>query len=177
MFSKFMNKMIFANLATFGEGKISIMGVGAVILSAPVLADLFLRFYKAIGKDAFDAFYNAGYDHGLLIGKSSVEHFGMDKEKFFSQMTDSSNMMGMGLLEVVNSNPETGAAYVKLKDSTVAKEVLRLNKKKTKFPVDWFYAGTSAGVYEAAFKKKFVCKEVKCMAMGAPCCEFEVKPR
>jgi predicted hydrocarbon binding protein len=168
--------MIFANLATFGEGKISIMGVGAVIISSPVLADLFLRFYKAAGKKAFDNFYEAGYDHGKLIGKVSAEHFGVDKQKFFTQMTDSSNMMGMGVLEVINSNPATGEAQVRLKDSTVAKEVLKINGK-TAFPVDWFYAGTTAGVYEAAFKKKFVCKEVKCMAMGAPCCEFIIKPK
>lgn len=166
--------MIFANLVNFKEGKIDIMGVGAVIISSPVMADLLLRTYKASGKKVFKAFYDVGYDHGRLIGKVSAERFGVDKQKFFSQMTDSANMMGMGVLEVVNSNPSTGEAYVKLRSSTVAQEVLKMNGK-TKFPVDWFYAGTAAGIYEAAFKKKFLCKEVKCMAMGAPCCEFSIR--
>jgi len=177
MFSKFMNKMIFANLADFKEGKIDIMGVGAVIVSAPVLADLFLRMHKAAGKKAFNMFYEAGLNHGRLIGKVSAERFGINREKFFTQMTDSSNMMGLGLLEVINSDPSTGKAVIRLRDSTVAQEVLKLNGK-TKFPVDWFYAGTVSGVFEAFFKKKkFVGKETRCMAMGAPCCELVIEPR
>jgi predicted hydrocarbon binding protein len=177
MFSKFMNKMIFANLADFKEGKIDIMGVGAVIVSAPVLADLFLKMHKAVGKKAFDMFYEAGLNHGRLIGKVSAERFGVVRGKFFTQMTDSSNMMGLGMLEVVNADPVKGNALFRLKDSTVAQEVLKLNGK-TKFPVDWFYTGTVSGIFEAVFKKKkFVAKETRCMAMGAPCCEFLVEPK
>jgi predicted hydrocarbon binding protein len=177
MFSKFMNKMIFANLADFGEGKINIMGVGAVIMSSPVPADAFLRVYKAAGKKAFDIFYDVGKNHGLLIGGTAARHFGLDKQKFFSQMADSSNMMGVGLVEMIRSDPSTGEAVYHLKDSTVAQEVLKINGK-TKFPVDWFYAGTLSGIYESIFKgKKFTCKEVRCMAMGAPFCEFVIRPR
>jgi predicted hydrocarbon binding protein len=176
MFSKFMNKMIFANLADFKEGKIDIMGVGAVILTAQTPSDVFLRVFKAAGKKAFDIFYEAGKDHGRLIGGTAAKHFGVSKEKFFSQMMDSCNMMGIGLLEVVKSDPSTGEAMIRLKNSTVAEEVLKLNGK-TKFPVDWFFAGTIVGIYESAFKgRKFTCKETRCMATGAPCCEFVIKP-
>jgi len=176
MFSKFMNKMIFANLADFEEGKINIMGVGAVIISAPVPADLFLRVYKAAGKKAFDIFYQVGRNHGILIGKTAAKHFGVDRSKFFSQMTDSVNMMGIGMVEIVNSNPSTGEAMYRLRNSTVAQEFLRLNGKKAKFPVDWFFTGNITGIYESVFKGKFTCKEVRCMAMGAPYCEFVAKP-
>ena len=176
MFSKFMNKMIFANLADFEEGKINIMGVGAVILTAQTPSDVFLRVFKVAGKKAFDIFYEAGKDHGRLIGKTAVKQFGVDKSKFFSQMMDSCNMMGIGLLEVVKSDPSTGEAMIRLKNSTVAEEALKLNGK-TKFPVDWFFSGTIVGIYESAFKgRKFACKETRCMATGAPCCEFVIKP-
>ncbi len=176
MFSKFMNKMIFANLAKFDEGKIDIMGVGAVIVSSPVLANVFLKYYKDSGKKAFDAFYEAGLAHGRTIGRASAEHFGINREKFFTQMSDSSNMMGIGLMEIAKSDPMTGDSVVRLKDSTMAQEVVRLGGK-TKFPVDWFLSGTIIGLFESIFKgKKFSCKETKCMATGAPYCEFEVKP-
>jgi predicted hydrocarbon binding protein len=176
MFSKFMNKMIFANLINFEEGKIGIMGVGAMIVSAPVLSDIFLRAYKASGKKAFDMFYEAGYHHGHLVGKTAARRFEVSSEKFLPQMTDSSNMMGMGMLEIIKSDPSTSEALLRLKDSTVAQEVIKLNGK-TKFPVDWFFAGVAAGIFESVFrKKKLACKEVRCMAMGAPCCEFVIKP-
>jgi len=177
MFSKFMNKMIFANLASFDEGKIEIMGVGAVIVSSPVLAEIFLKIYKTEGKKAFDMFYEAGMNHGRLIGKVSMEHFGVDKQKFSDQMADSSNMMGLGLMEVTKYDPFSGEATVHIKDSTMAREVLKLNGK-TKFPVDWFFCGTMVGVFESAFKgKKFGCEETKCLAMGASYCEFVLRPK
>jgi len=177
MFSKFMNKMVFANLASFDEGKITIMGVGAVIISSPVLPGLFLDFYKISKKKAFGIFYDAGLNHGRLIGKVSSERFGVDKQKFSDQMADSSNMMGLGRMEVARYDPFKGEATVRIIDSTMAREVLKLNGK-TKFPVDWFFCGTMVGVFESAFKgKKFECKEVRCLAMGDPHCEFVLKPK
>lgn len=175
MFSKFMNKMIFANLATFGEGKIDIMGVGAVIISSPVLPEIFLKVYKDMGKKAFDMFYDAGKNHGRLIGKVSADRFGVDKQKFSDQMADSSNMMGLGLMEVVTYDPFKCEATVRIKGSTMATEIKKIGGK-TKFPVDWLFCGIVAGVFETVFKGKTIdCKETKCLAMGDPFCEFALK--
>jgi predicted hydrocarbon binding protein len=176
MFSDFLKKMIFANMVEFGEGRVKIMGVPGAIVSMRMMSGMLLDTYDEIGKKAFDIFFDAGEQHGKLVGQMAKERFKMRPDQFYTQFIDSGDMLGLGKIVVKKFDSQKNTAIVHLMDSAMAKEVLK-SRGRVKFPVDHLFCGIVSGIFNAMFKKNFEVKEVSCIAMGAPVCEFVVKPK
>lgn len=76
---------------------------------------------------------------------------------------------GYGIPEVLFVDEKRGVAKVRIRNC-----FNELGYENTDKPVCYRMEGILAGLFEAAFKRKAVCKETRCAAMGHPCCEFEV---
>ncbi len=76
---------------------------------------------------------------------------------------------GYGIPEMLFVDEKRGVAKVRVHNC-----FNKLGYENTSKPVCYRMEGILAGLFEAAFKRKAVCKETKCAAMGHPYCEFEV---
>jgi predicted hydrocarbon binding protein len=85
-------------------------------------------------------------------------------------------LAGWGIVEIIEDNPLKKIIIFKLKDSAIAKTILK-NYGKSKTPVDYSFRGMIAGTFSVLYKTDMDCIETKCLAMGDSICEFVVKEK
>jgi len=137
--------------------------------------------YEALFKGVKEKFGTAGeamlYYQGFSIGAEIYDYYvKMAKPGDFEELgvvAKAINMTsGWGVIEYVDVNLKKG--YAKLRIYKNFECELSSNKKK---PQSHFYRGAIAGVFSRVFKKDVNVKEIKCIAMGDPYCEFEIKAK
>ena len=98
------------------------------------------------------SFYKLGYEFGKIISPKNMD----EAKKIFSDGK-------LGTLV------EEGDNILKLENSVIG---LSITSNK---PVCNYIAGLLSGVLESIYGKKFIVKEIKCMAQGCDACYFEIK--
>jgi len=107
---------------------------------------------KNIRPDLETSFYKLGYEFGKIIAPKNLD----EVKKIF-------NDGNLGTLIEVDWN------ILKLENSAIGKSIAS-NK-----PVCNYIAGLLSGALESIYGKKFIVKEIKCIAQGCDACYFEVK--
>ena len=87
-------------------------------------------------------------------------------EKFISDASEK----GEGVPELIDFDRKKFFAKVRLHNSSYA-----IGYKKSKEAVCHVFAGYLEAAAEIVFNKKMLCTETKCIAMGHPYCEFEIR--
>ncbi len=98
------------------------------------------------------SFYNLGYEFGKIISPKNLD----EVKKLFNE-----GKLGILIEEDWN--------ILKVENSAIG---MSITSQK---PVCNYIAGFLAGVLESIYGKKFIVKEIKCMAQGCDACYFEIK--
>jgi len=139
------------------------------------------RTYEALFNGVKEKFGTAGeamlYYQGFSIGAEIFDHYAKiaksNKVEDLVAVAKAINMtMSWGIIDDVNVDQEKGCARLKIYQNFECE----LGKGKGK-PQSQFYRGAIAGVFARFFGKDVEVKETKCIAMGDPYCEFEIKTR
>ncbi len=104
--------------------------------------------------------FASSYNTGKEIGLSAVV-----KDRFEIEKT--ARKLGLGNIKIVEYGPD--AVKVNVYHGITSSGI-----KKSPRPICFFEAGILSGLLANAFHKKMNVKEVKCKAMGDPCCVFEM---
>lgn len=91
-------------------------------------------------------------------------------DKILDYMVRSWVVDGWGKIEIPKYDPKKKEMVIINRYNPVAKSYLR-DFGKSDRPIDWYFVGLIEGLAKAAFGKA-ECREVKCIAMGDPYCEF-----
>lgn len=175
MFSEFVKRMIFARMIEFGDGTFKLFGVPGTVTPVFLTSDILMKMYKKYGDKVFDIAYEAGLAEGQFFGRSMVEHFdGMRPSELVTKMKGTGEIMGFGSINTIDIDLKKPMIRFRLENSSLAADVLK-RYGRTKLPVDQIMAGACAGIFSVLLKKKLVCKEISCIAMGSQFCEFVVK--
>jgi predicted hydrocarbon binding protein len=162
-----------ARQAQFVEGDVKLFTKPFFLYPVDHHVSLFMKLQKAYGEKGTTIVFESGKDTSLALIKYFQEKFSMGQGtelvNIWKNVFESS---GLGEMEIVALKPKEGRAIVRLKNSPFAKQYLETNGR-SKEPVDYHIAGMLTGLVQGmAGKKKVMCKETKCMATGAPFCEF-----
>lgn len=137
--------------------------------------------YEAIFKGVRERFGTAGeamlYYQGFSIGTEIFNHYvkiaKSDKIEDMIEAAKAINItLGWGVIDDVSIDQKKGCAKLRIYHSFECE----LCKAKEK-PQSQFYRGAIAGIFTQFFRKDVEVKETKCIAMGDPYCEFEIKTK
>jgi predicted hydrocarbon binding protein len=104
---------------------------------------------------------------GLIASKEFESYRGSGRE-IADSCFENLSIKGWG---VFLANPEAAGGEVVLKNSAIAQEYAVKGLK-----VDYIAVGMIAAIYEKAFGRKYLVREVRCIANGDDECRFTVKP-
>lgn len=90
------------------------------------------------------------------------------KKIVMEKLTSIISKRGWGIPELIDFDRGKCFAKVKLYNSSIA------NFEISEKPVCYIFCGVIEAFFEVVFKKKVLCTETKCVAMGNPHCEFEI---
>ncbi len=139
------------------------------------------KVYKALFNGVREKFGSAGeamlYYQGFSIGAEIFDQYvKIAKSRTVEDLVEVAraiNMtLGWGVVDDVNVDLEKGHAKLRIYRSFEC-ELSRDQRN----PQSHFYRGAVAGVFARFFGKDVEVKEIKCIAMGDPYCEFEIKTR
>ena len=113
------------------------------------------------------------------IGKqSAISYFKKYQKKINLSENNYKNLMnlfeilGLGMLQIIKADSKS--AMVSIKESVIAEQFLKKNKKSTQ-PVCDFTSGFLAGLFSFMTNSKADVKETMCLASGKTACTFQVK--
>ena len=104
---------------------------------------------------------------GSLIVSKEFECLKGTGKKLADSCFENLSIKGWG---VFTANPEAIGGEVILKNSAIAQEYAKKGLK-----VDYIAVGMIATIYEKAFNRKYLVREVKCIANGDDECRFTVR--
>jgi predicted hydrocarbon binding protein len=177
MLSGFIKRLLMARQAQFVEGDIKLFTLPFFLMPVEHHINMFTKLQDAYGEKGTTIIFESGKDTSAQLVKYFGEKFSMGPStelvNLWKNVFESS---GLGEMEVVALKPKEGKAIMRLKNSPFARQYLE-SKGRSKAPVDYHIAGLFSGLMESmAGKKKVMCKETKCIAAGAPFCEFVCSP-
>jgi predicted hydrocarbon binding protein len=105
---------------------------------------------------------------GTLIASKEFESVKGSGKEAANSCFENLSIKGWG---VFAANPEATGGEVVLRNSAIAQEYAVKALK-----VDYIAVGMIAKIYEKAFNRKYLVRELKCIANGDNECKFAVKP-
>ncbi|MEM3578790.1 MAG: V4R domain-containing protein [Candidatus Bathyarchaeia archaeon] len=137
--------------------------------------------YEALFNGVREKFGTAGeamlYYQGFSIGTEIFDHYmKIAKSNMVEDLIEVAKAinltLGWGVVDDVSIDQEKGCAKLRIYQSFECE----LGKGKGK-PQSQFYRGAVAGIFARFFGKDVEVNETKCIAVGDPYCEFEVKAK
>lgn len=135
--------------------------------------------YKALLNGVKEKFGTAGeamlYYQGFIIGTEAYNYYvkmaKSDRLEDLVAVAKAINMtLGWGIIDNVEVNPEKGRAKLCVYQNFECE--LGVGKGR---PQSQLYRGAIAGIFACFFGRDVEVEETKCIAIGDPYCEFEVK--
>jgi len=147
----------------------------AVVFTYKTVATIFSSIYSLLGKNGANALlYNAGHKTGKFYVEEIRKITGLRELELLNECVRGDFMAKWGKFEYT-LDFDKFEGEVKLYDSFLAKNWVKVTKKEQKYPVCAFIAGYIAGEIESIFGEKVIVEEKACMALGNKLCLFEVK--
>jgi len=148
----------------------------AVLLDESALRGLLISFREHLGSGGEAMLYHIGLDVGrerwTYILQMAEE---INAESFSDKVliaADVFRSMGYGVMKVEELKEETPYARFEIWDC-IECQLGRPSKR----PFSQFIRGLLAGLTSIIYGREMYAKENRCLAMGAPYCEFEIKPQ
>lgn len=163
---------IVTNLLLHGQlllekGKIALLGQRAFLQPAYVMADI---QRKTEEKGLTNLVYKSCKLKGVIWFENMYKSFKINKEDVLTWGLNILNLAGYGEITLLSMDKEKKIMLFSLKDSPFALEL------KGTEAVDQMVRGFAAASGVLVFNEDCDCVEAKCVAEGAPICEFIVKP-
>jgi predicted hydrocarbon binding protein len=170
MLNSFYDKFIFTNGLRYKHNNFFLGSLPFVI--AP--SELFVGLLETGDEEFERKLYYITKD---TVKKRLLRRFGLDfgfeGEKLINFLKAYFVASGWGGIETIDFSFEGKRAILKVGNTPFSSML----HKKVSEPCDHLLRGIFAGVFTKAFKSSVDCVEVKCVAVGAPECEFIVKQR
>ncbi|MDW8040796.1 MAG: V4R domain-containing protein [Nitrososphaerota archaeon] len=148
-------------------------GERAVVFRKSVYEALFNGVKEKFGTAGEAMLYYQGFSVGTEISNQYLKIAKSNKIEDLVEVAKAINMtLGWGVVDYVSIDPEKGYAKLRIHRSFECE----IGEGKGK-PQSQFYRGAIAGIFASFFGKDVEVKEAKCIAIGDPYCEFEVKAR
>ncbi|MEM2281762.1 MAG: V4R domain-containing protein [Candidatus Bathyarchaeia archaeon] len=146
-------------------------GERAVVFRRSVYEALFNGVREKFGTAGEAMLYYQGFSVGAEAYTYYVEVAKSSKFEDLVAVAKAINMtLGWGIIDDVSMNPEEG--YAKLRIYQNFECELRKGEGR---PQSQFYRGAIAGVFARFFGRDVKVEETRCIAMGDPYCEFEIR--
>ena len=159
-------------LPTFDENKGELLGPKGedyVVLSAEALRNINQEEESILHSGSNVIWYNAGRAVGRSDGKKYAPLMQeMDLDRFASYLKMTYMRYGWGLIEYSITDFDSGMILFTVRDSPLVKGI------RSKEPRCWFVKGFAEGLTSELLGVQTVAKEVKCQAVGADRCEFDL---
>jgi len=172
MFDLF-KKLLFSRQLTLEKGKVIMLGSPMCVTPVSIFIDIQKDLEKALGKkNAYERIYEGSKEGGIKFAKKLYEVYKLKGEKLLTWEFDVVMLAGWGEFKMINFDRNKKTMRVEVKNSPIA-----LGYGNSKTPIDCLIAGFAAGGAEVALGIPMKVKEIKCLAMGHPYCEFLAEPK
>lgn len=174
--SDFIKKMMMARQIKFEEGRFDMLGIRGMILPSFTVTVLIEEVYDDVDDDIWDILFNAGKAHGEFAIEQVGSKHNVSRRRFFEELIDSANIMGIGYMEISRFDLDSGVLEVKLTDSPFVEEFAdRETFDDVDRPVDQFHRGAFHGMGEQLFDAPVTSEEVSCRFLGDDACRIRVQ--
>ncbi|MBI3334333.1 hypothetical protein HYZ97_02505 [Candidatus Pacearchaeota archaeon] len=185
--SGILKKLLFVRQFDIDEGKINLLGNREIMLHASAILELQemdeSKLYDLAKKSGFKNLAGA-VEHaqvysrmkGVFVDEIAAlgKKIGETDQGTIKTLQEIFNVYGLGEMVIQEIDNKANQALVAIKDSTIAGEWVRKNKRKSKSAVCTITAGVLAGVFSYIFGKEVDCAEIKCKAQGNSFCLFKI---
>ena len=138
-----------------------------IVLPVNVLRPMLARLRQVLGTGGDALLYGGGIEVGEQSGKEHMNGpFGPLARKFDPEVLGIYSALGWGTLQVVEAAPNLSRVVVSVGESFESVEM------KASSPNCHFTRGVMAGYFGVIMGRQVTSTETKCIAMGAPACEF-----
>jgi hypothetical protein len=154
------------------KGAITFKGVRYMIVRPETLMAMQKAAEKALGRNADEISYSAGFTGGYLSSKKYRAVFGLKPAEVARFMARMGGQIGWGKFTIERLNMAKRTLEATVRGSAFAEAYGRSQR-----PVCHVIRGIFGGLCEAVFDTKVKVAEDKCIAKGDRCCRFRVTPR
>jgi len=148
----------------------------ALILDDGMLRGIFISFRERLGSGGEAMLYHLGLEAGRSRGRHAAmlaQRVGIKSlDKGLETVAKALKALGYGIIEFIELQENPPRARVRIYNS-IECELGR----GAGHPFSQYIRGLITGIASEFFKREMTAREVKCIAMGDPYCEFELKPR
>ncbi len=147
------------------------MGEEAVIMDIRHIEQMFGRLDEVFETGAYVILYEMGYRAGRAFAREVEEAFDMGKEDILRIIGALAIPRGWCIPEIVEWDEEAPRLVVRMRGLFTCKPFAGKRRR----PTGHFMRGVLAGMVEELTGVRVKAKEVKCVAVGDPYCEFVVE--
>ncbi|MBI5553561.1 MAG: hypothetical protein HY917_02360 [Candidatus Diapherotrites archaeon] len=169
MLNSFYDKFIFTNTLKYSDGNFWLVHLPFMLVPVELMVALLRRNDADLNQEIYYAIKEATLRH--LLRQFDL-NFGLQGQKAIEFIQAFFTASGWGTIHSLDSDVSRKRAILVVEHSPFAMAL----KGKTKLEVDHYLRGLLAGIFSAYFAQNSDCVEVKCMGLGAPHCEFLIKP-
>jgi len=148
----------------------------ALILDDGMLRGIFISFRERLGSGGEAMLYHLGLEAGRSRGRHAAmlaQRVGIKSlDKGLETVAKALKALGYGIIKFIEFQENPPRARVRIYNS-IECELGR----GAGHPFSQYIRGLITGIMSEFFKREMTAREVKCIAMGDPYCEFELKPR
>ncbi|MBU4351959.1 MAG: hypothetical protein KKA65_04380 [Nanoarchaeota archaeon] len=167
-------KIILNKQLNWKEGELFLWNLSGFLIPTYTFIDLIYNLYKDY-KKAEDLLFKIGKKQTILAIGYMKSKFGFKKDlDIVKSVLEQSSLLGIGIFEIIKFNLKSGEVLIKNTNNPIAKYYKIIHGKQKK-PIDFYIAGTMAGIIEGLTKKKTTCTETKCIVKGDKYCLFKIK--
>ena len=161
----------YSKLLNLQDGRIDLMNVPINIVPTSILCDLQKGLIDSIGfKAAYKKIYESAKEGSREYNKNFIKKQGFtDKRKIIDWQSKIVTFAGWGNVEIAEIDFDKDEYTSHFKNSPFP-EIYG----KSGYPIDIITAGFISGAFSGSLNKQLECVETKCIANGAPYCEFKV---
>ena len=163
-----VTKLILHKQLKMEKGEIELFNQRVVMLSMLSLIEIHKELERS-GNDLL--LYKATKEFGINWAKDLGSKYKFKKSDVFKWGLASITLAGWGDAEVISEDKDNKVLKFTLKNSAVSQFYGSSNKA-----VDHIFRGMAAGSLSIVYGEDMGCIETSCASMGAPYCEFTVKP-
>ena len=127
---------------------------------------------RTFGTGGHAILFDMGREAGKMVVGILKEKYGLAGPKLIEAFLALCTAMGWFRYEVLDMDPQALKARVRLYESYECSPFVCSSER----PKSHLLRGVLAGAFEEAFGRSFAVNEVKCVAKGDECCEFEIEP-
>jgi len=155
-----------------GRCPIEFHGMRVVMIGKPILKALVEDVKKWFGEDSGSSFlWHLGHHGGVGVAKEIERSYGFRRiENYFATLRIRGITLGWFVIDSIEIIEGTDVIKIILRMSDNWE--CKLAGKNADKPQSHFVRGVLSGFTSYILKKEVIAKEVKCIAMGDPYCEF-----